>query len=129
MNEKDSLLAQLGDFTGEVWADAAFDALSNPETKFAGQQREAAGCTAGDLLRIYRQRQSRVKQSGMEAIGLERVVASLAGLSFATNVQVQPFLGGGKSVTAFIVDDGHLIGCITIPWDDPRVLLKRSPAD
>ena len=114
MDVKNRLVLALQADATKEWARVALSTVDNEHVVFAGNESFGASNTAADLLRIYRIRQARCREQGIEAWGLVELIESLSAHGANNAIEVQPFLGPTSSVTAFWNSDGDLIGCVTI---------------
>lgn len=120
MSEKKQLSDALKRHAANGWVAAALSAIEDEHVVFAGNANAGASNTAMDLLRIYRIRQSHCRARQIEACGLTQLIESLAACRESDVIEVQPFLGPGRSITAFWNTAGNLIGCITLLGRDPE---------
>jgi hypothetical protein len=110
MTEKERLLGHLRRQGEDEWSVVAIHALSLDDSNFEG----IGSSSAGELLSIYRIRESRRSAKGIVAYGLEHFLSSLAQTDPSALVELLTFKSAEYSVTVFFGPDGALLGCVTV---------------
>lgn len=100
------------------WARRALETLQDSSIEYLGNVERPASNSAEYLAGLYRLRLERSEAIGIDQSGCAELVAALAKLEASQVVEILPFASSTASITAFLTNDGCLVGCVTVSRTD-----------